>query len=74
MEFEDVFQQFSVVLEFDLTLYRIDRDVYSILDFIGDLGGLAEGFYIILKILLGFLTYNNFEHFLIEFLYGKYDS
>ena len=74
LEFEDVSLHLSVTFEFDLTLYRIDRDVYSILDFIGDLGGLAEGFYIILWVLLSIATYNNFEHFLIEFLYGKYDT
>ena len=74
LEIGDPLLHLSVAFEFDLTLYRIDRDVYSILDFIGDLGGLAEGFYIMLQILLSFVTFNNFEHFLIEFLYGKYDT
>jgi len=30
----------QVTFEFDLDLHRIDRDVYSILDWIGDMGGL----------------------------------
>ena len=64
----------QVTFEFDLTLYRIDRDVYSILDLIGDLGGLAEGLFIILAIILGLLTFNDFDHFLIEHLYGKHDE
>ena len=64
----------QVTFEFDLTLYRIDRDVYSLLDLIGDLGGLAEGLFIILAIILGLLTFNDFDHFLIEHLYGKYDE
>ena len=64
----------QVTFEFDLTLYRIDRDVYSMLDLIGDLGGLAEGLTIILAIILSFATFNNFDHFLIEYLYGKHDE
>ena len=64
----------QVTFEFDLTLYRIDREVYSLFDLIGDLGGLAEGLFIILAIILGSLTFNNFDHFLIEHLYGKHDE
>ena len=64
----------QVTFEFDLTLYRIDRDVYSQLDLIGDLGGLAEGLFIILSIILSLLTFNDFDHFLIEHLYGKHDE
>ena len=72
-EFKDR-TQFQITYEFDLTLYRIDRDVYSLLDLIGDLGGLAEGIFIILTIILGFVTFNNFDHFLIGYLYGKHDE
>lgn len=64
----------QITYEFDLTLYRIDRDVYSLLDLIGDLGGLAEGIFIILTIILGFVTFNNFDHFLIGYLYGKHNE
>ena len=42
----------SVSFEFDLTLYRVDRDVYSILDWVGDVGGLNEGLYLILSVIL----------------------
>ena len=63
----------AIVFEFDLTLYRIDRDVYSYLDLIGDLGGLAEGIFLLLQIMLSLFTFYNFEHFLIGYLYGKYD-
>ena len=72
-EFKDL-TQMQVTFEFDLTLYRIDRDVYSMLDLIGDLGGLAEGLFIILAIILSSVTFNNFDHFLIEYLYGKHDE
>lgn len=43
----------QITFEFDLTLYRVDRDVYSILDWVGDLGGLSEGLIIMLTIVLG---------------------
>ena len=64
----------QITYEFDLNLYRIDRDVYSILDLIGDLGGLAEGLFLILATLISALTYRKFDHFMIEFLYGKYEN
>ena len=60
--------------EFDLDLHRIDRDVYSILDWIGDVGGLREGLFIILSMVLGFLNYSTFEHFMIKNLYQKRDK
>ena len=50
----------QVTFEFDLTLYRVDRDVYSILDWIGDVGGLNEGLYLMFKVLLVFLQFNDF--------------
>ena len=60
-----------MTFEFDLTLYRVDRDVYSILDWIGDVGGLNEGLYLMFKVMLIFLQYNDFQHYLIERLYKR---
>ena len=64
-EFPDRIQM-SVTWEFDLTLYRIDRDVYSILDWIGDVGGLSEGLVIGLGAALTLLNFKRFDHYLIE--------
>ena len=58
--------QMQVTWEFDLTLYRIDRDVYSILDWIGDVGGLSEGLVIGLGAALSLINFYKFEHYLIE--------
>ena len=44
----------QVSYEFDLTLYRVDRDVYSILDWVGDIGGLNEGLYLLFYVVLLF--------------------
>ena len=59
----------QVSYEFDLTLYRVDRDVYSILDWIGDVGGLNEGLFLMFQCFLLFFQFNDFEHFLVERLY-----
>ena len=63
----------QVTFEFDLTLYRIDRDVYSILDWVGDVGGLNEGLFLILKVFLIAMQFNDFQHFLIQHLYRRPD-
>ena len=61
----------QVSFEFDLTLYRVDRDVYSTLDWVGDVGGLYEGFYLFLYVILIASQFNEFEHLLIERLFTK---
>lgn len=61
----------QVTYEFDLTLYKIDRDVYSVLDWVGDVGGLNEGLFIFFKVILSLFQYRALEHFLIEHLYLK---
>ena len=57
-----------------MTLYRVDRDVYSILDWIGDVGGLSEGLVIGLGAVLAFMNFKYFEHFLIEQLFWEKDD
>ena len=67
-EFADSVQM-QVTYEFDLNLYRVDRDVYSLLDWIGDIGGVMEGLVVIMGVLLGALQFNKFNHYMIEQLY-----
>ena len=64
----------QITFEFDLNLHRIDRDVYSFLDWVGDVGGLNEGLYLGLKVVLIFFQFHDFEHFLIERLYTHGDA
>lgn len=61
----------QVTFEFDLTLYKVDRDVYSILDWVGDIGGLNEGLFFFFGLLLAIFQYNAMEQFLVEHLYLK---
>lgn len=44
------------------------------MDLIGDVGGLNEGLGIILGLVLGFLNFQKFQHFLIEHLFKKQDD
>jgi len=60
----------QISFEFDLNLYRVDRDVYSVLDWVGDMGGLNEGLYLGMKVILMFFQFYEFDHYLIERLYS----
>ena len=44
------------------------------LDLIGDIGGLAEGLIIILGSVISIITFKKFDHFMIEFLFGKHEK
>ena len=59
----------SVTIEFNLNLYHVERDVYSALDWIGDVGGLNEGLSIAFAAILVLINFNSFDHYLIESLY-----
>ena len=59
----------QVSYEFDLTLHRIDRDVYSILDWIGDVGGLNEGLFLFFSVILAYFQFYDYENFLVDRLF-----
>ena len=56
--FDDV--HIVVSFEFDLNYYKIDRETYNTLDWLGDLGGLKEALVIILGLIIGAANFNNF--------------
>ena len=58
-----------VTFESDLNYYRIDREVYNMLDWLGDLGGLKEAMMLILAFIFATVKYGAFENFLVEKLY-----
>ena len=59
----------SITYEFDLNQYRIDREAYNLLDWLGDIGGLKEAIVISFGFLYATLSYNQFENFLVSKLY-----
>ena len=56
--FDDV--HFALAFEFDLNLYRIDREAYNLLDWLGDIGGLKEALTIILTFIFVIFNYHTF--------------
>ena len=67
--FDDDDVHVAIAYEFDLNLYRIEREAYNLLDWLGDLGGLKEAIMIILGFIFGLFNYNKFENYLVKHLY-----
>ena len=59
--------QLAYELNLDLTV--IDRQVYSILDWLGDIGGLGEALFFIGGGILGILRYGQLDQMLVSALY-----
>lgn len=60
---------FALAYEFDLNEYRIDREAYNMLDWLGDIGGLKEAMMIIFGFIFGLFNYHTFEDYLVSKLY-----
>ena len=67
-EFPDDIHQ-SISFEFDLDFYRIDRETYNSLDWLGDLGGLKEALMGLLWIIYALFHYQTFENYLVSKLF-----
>ena len=59
----------AISYEFDLNLYRIDREAYNLLDWLGDLGGLKEALIIIFGLTASLLNYQKFEDYMVSNFY-----
>ena len=59
----------SVTFEFNLDKTYIDRQAYSILDWLGDIGGITEAFFFIGAAFLGVVEYGKLDQMLIQDLY-----
>ena len=58
-----------VSYEFDLNMYRIDREAYNTLDWLGDLGGLKEALMLVLGAIITAFNYNALENYMVAQLY-----
>ena len=69
----EFFDDIHMVLtyEFDMNMYVINRDTYTLLDWLGDIGGLGEGLAIIFGAIIALFNYNTFEDHLVRQLYRK---
>ena len=63
-----------VSFEFDLDHWRIDRETYNLLDWLGDLGGLREALIIILGAMYSFFNFRNFQDYLVSKLFRPASS
>ena len=59
----------AIVYEINLDRRRIQRSVYSLLDWIGDVGGLLEAMFVILSLIIAIYHYKSFEIFMIHNLF-----
>lgn len=59
----------SVTVEVNLDLTIIERQVYNILDWIGDVGGLGEGCFFISYALLGVIHFGALDNMIISELF-----
>ena len=59
----------AISYEFDLNYYRIDREAYNLLDWLGDIGGLKEAMMIILGFIFAVFNYHTFEDYMVSNLY-----
>ena len=55
--------------EFDLNMYRIDREAYNTLDWLGDIGGLKEALSLIFLAIISVFNYNALENYMVTQLY-----
>ena len=59
----------TVSFEFNLNYFRIDRETYNTLDWLGDLGGLKEALLYMLGLLYGLIYFRSFEDYLVSKLF-----
>ena len=59
----------QLAYELNLDLKVIDRQVYNILDWLGDIGGLGEALFFLGGGILGILRYGQLDQMLVSALY-----
>ena len=63
----------SINFMMDNKKFFYKRIEYDLLTYLGDIGGLMEGFIVILSATFALTNFKKFEHFLIEQLYMNKD-
>ena len=62
----DKFSQLGVVYEMDFDMRSFDRRIFTVLDWLSDVGGLSGALFSIVGIIIGILTANDMHWYLIE--------
>ena len=61
----------SISFEMSLDRKRIQRNVFSLLDWIGEVGGLLEALFVFFSVLITIYNYKAFENYMVQNLYSK---
>ena len=61
----------SISFEMSLDRKRIQRNVFSLLDWIGEVGGLLEALFVLFSVLITIYNYKAFENYMVQNLYSK---
>ena len=70
MEF-DKFSHMGVVYEMDFDMRSFDRRVYTVLDWLSDVGGLSRAISAGFGMIYGLLTFNSMQWFLVEKIFKR---
>ena len=60
----------TLSFEMSLNLQTAEREVYHVLDWIGDIGGLFDGLRIFLQAILGIVTYKMYDSYMVAQLFS----
>lgn len=58
----------------DRNLIRYEREVYTTLDWFGNLGGLSEGFKLFFGTIVALLNYNYYENYMVSNLFMQSEN
>ena len=64
----------AVTFEMDLNHYSIRRDIYNLLDLIGDIGALVYGLFMIFSVLMAFFNFQRLENYLVSHQFQVLDQ
>ena len=70
MEF-DKYSHMGVVYEMDFDMRSYDRRVYTLLDWLSDVGGLSGALFAGFGVICGILTFNGMHWFLVENVFKR---
>ena len=60
---------YVIAYEMDRNLYIYEREVYTSLDWFGDMGGLYEGLHLLFGIFVAVLNYNHYDNYMVSKLF-----
>ena len=69
-EFSDTRVHMAISYEMNLDLIHTEREVYSLFDWVGDLGGLHDGIRLFFVACIAFFNYNHYSAYMVSQLFA----